>query len=120
MSHMTDDLIAVLRKKFDNPVSHFVDYTITADMSEDQRKKWESMSQQEREAWEQIPEDLRIQIKPEFAGLVNGLSIASDLAYEIANNVPNTPDKQMCIGLLEHLCKYLSTACKPEAINGKQ
>lgn len=114
MTHMTDELLLKLRKVFDNPAEYFIDYPVSVELSDEQQKKFDAMSDAEKESFNQMPELHRLQIKPEFIGLTNSLAIVSDLAYEIANSVPNNKDKEIAIGLLESTCQFIVKACKPE------
>lgn len=114
MTYMTNELLLKLRKVFDNPAEYFIDYPVSLQLSDEQQKKFDAMSDAEKKAFEQMPEEYRIQIRPEFIGLTNSLSIVSDLAYEIANSVPNNKDKEIAIGLLQSVCDFLVKACKPE------
>lgn len=95
---MTPELHRSLLKKYENPVSYFVDYDIM----------------QERNKSEDLWIADRADIKTEFMGLVSTISCAGDLAYEIANNIHNNEDKMVALGLLDKLCEHLSSACQPK------
>ncbi len=115
MTHMTQGLHQRIMGKYENPVRHFVDYKVT----EDEEKKIAAMTPEQIEAYKAVPEEYRIKIAPEYSGLISSLSSASDLAYEIANGIPNCHSKMIALGLLDQVCKYISKANKPEDNNGK-
>lgn len=118
MTHMNDAVLHRLRKIYDNPVKHFVDFEISSNSLADEQKKIDAMNPDEREAYLSIPENYRIGVKPEYIGLINVLTVATDMAYEIGNNIPNNDEKAVALGLLDKLCEFVVKASKPEEKNG--
>jgi len=98
-SHMTPELHQQLIRDFDNPVHTFVKYPITIKS----KKKFD----------ENLPDEMKFDLDPDYIGLASSLHLCSDLAYEIAETIPNKTEKLIAIGLLHELSKNLSKACEP-------
>jgi len=112
-THMTVEIQGFLRSKYENPITTFVNYDVVEKMSEKEQKTLNEMSDVERQAYLDIPEDLRLNIKKEYRGLIQALSIATDLVYEIANGIPNNSDKYVALGLMDKVCVTLAESCNP-------
>lgn len=108
-SHMDTNYQNKLIKYYENPHKYFIHYPI----GEDPLSK-ENLSKEEKEKLLQIPDEYRIQIKPEMAGLANCLAVASELAYEIANGIPNNTHKLLAFSYVKEICKEVSKACEPQ------
>lgn len=113
-TNMTDQLLAELRNTWENPLENFIEYSITSVDPKAEQEKIDAMQPEEREAYLAIPDDMRVQLKPEFQGLVNSISRATDLVYEIANGVPNGHNKELAIGLVKKVCELLADQCAPK------